>query len=154
MAKFLQKNVLSNGVDFILGNGKQLSTDFDSLSPAMQRQLGLHGLSQKVGDTAAGCSDGKEFTRALEQMTTTWENLRQDKWRADGGAGNSVLIEALIRHTGKSEADVRRNVANADADMLAKWRSNLKVAAIMKQIIAIRAAEKAAESDDDEIELD
>ena len=34
MAKFLQKNLLANGVDFVLGNGKALSADLTKLPKA------------------------------------------------------------------------------------------------------------------------
>ena len=153
MAKFLQKNVFDDGVDFVLGNGKKLSAKIDGLSPEMVKQLALHGLSQKVGDSAANCAKLDEFTRALEQMTATWENLLQDKWRADGGSGSSVLIAALIEHTGKSEAVIREAVGKADEEKLKQWRGNASIKAIMARIAAEKAAAKAADTEDDDIEL-
>lgn len=151
--KFLQKNIESDSVVFELGNGKRLVCEVKKLSKAMLEQLVKHGISQKVGDAAANCSKGEEYSRAMEQMSAVWENLLQDKWRESGASGNSVLIEALAEHTGKPADAVREAVNAADEEKLKTWRSNAKVKAIMARIAAERAAEKAENADEDEIEL-
>lgn len=149
MAKFLQKNLTSNGVEFVLGNGKALSTDLKALPKDMVHQLALHGLSQKVGDCAASCSKNEEFTRALEQMTETWENLIAGKWRADGGSGSNLLFEAVAAVKGYTIEQVREALKDADEEKLKAIRGNAAVKAKMAAIQAERLAAKADEADDD-----
>lgn len=151
--KFLQKNIENNAVSFELGNGRKLVCMLAQLKDDMVTQLALHGLSQKVGDAAANCSKGEEYSRAMAQMSAVWENLLQNKWRESGASGNSILIEALAEHTGKPADAVREAVNAADEEKLKTWRSNAKVKAIMARIAAERAAEKAENANEDEIEL-
>lgn len=153
MAKFLQKNAEAGKVEFVLGNGKKLVCLVKEIPDEMLDQLILHGLSQKVGDAAASCAKGSEFGKALGAMSATWDNILQNKWRADGGSGSSALIEALVEQTGKTEEEVRKAVNAADEEKLKAWRGNAKVKAIMARIQAERAAAKADDAEEEEIEL-
>jgi hypothetical protein len=153
MAKFLEKvwGSDSDEVVFRLANGKALSVKLADIPEATLQDLVKHGISQKVGDAAASCSKGEEFTRALEQMAAVVENLKKGLWRTEGtgGSGNSILIDALIRVTGQKRATVEAAVAAADEAKMRTWKGNAAVSAAMKQIVAERAAERAAESDEE-----
>jgi hypothetical protein len=48
--------------------------------------LALHGLSQKLGDSAAG-KDGQE---ALSSIAETWDNLKEGKFKGERAAGERM----------------------------------------------------------------
>lgn len=131
--------------------GKSVSLDYDALSPAMQRAAGIHGLKQKLGDAKSGGTAGDKYEMAGRII----EAILGGDWelRGESEGGQALLILALAEHTGKDAAYVTGIVKNATDEQLVSWKKHSKVASIMKNIAAARAAEKAAAADDDEIVL-
>ena len=87
--KFLQKNVDEAGrwVKCVLGNGVCVELGLDELKPEIVTRLALHGLSQKLGDSAANFSKEENFHGAFGAMQGTADNLLQEVWTAKGGGG-------------------------------------------------------------------
>ncbi len=58
-------------------------------------QLALHGLSQKLGDAAAG-KDGKD---AEDSIAETWANLKEGKFRGERAGGERMPSKKAMAST-------------------------------------------------------
>lgn len=134
--KFLSKVTHDNGVSFNLGNGKSLLVRLDELPPGMIHDLAIHGLSQKVGDSAAGFAASQDYSGALESMTQTLTALQQGEWNRRGeGVGKEDIINAVVSITKRPEDEVR---SKATAEKLAEWGKNKAVKAYVADAKAKR----------------
>lgn len=140
-------------VSFIFGNGTTVELDTNRLSPEMQKQLMLHGCSQKVGDSFAGVKGN--FAEGIANAKGVIEQLEQGVWKAARGEGEArprlaELAEAIARIKGVDLERATKAVEAATDDQRKTWRGNAKVKAVIAQIRAERAAkalEEAAEKD-------
>lgn len=148
--KFCEKEYdLDTGlVSFSFGNGTSLDIDSNALSPEMQKQLMLHGISQKVGDSFAGAKGN--FAEGVASAKAVIEQLMSGIWRAARGEGEArprlgELAAAIARIKGVTVEAAMGAVEKATDDQRKAWRSNAKVKAV---IAAIRAeeAQKALEA--------
>lgn len=94
-------------LDFRNGETRSLSTA--DLARAVILQACGHGLSQKIGDNFAGVKEVDDMVLETDDMLT---RLRAGDWSVqreagDSAAGASVVIKALVEHTGKSVADIK-----------------------------------------------
>ena len=150
--KFLQVTADGNTVKFILGNGKSLVCCADDLSEEMKFSAMMHGINQKVRDSAAGFSKDSDFGGALRAMTSTWETLCSGLWNAKGGAsGESDLVQAIANLKGLAIEKAAEIIGGLDEDQLKALRGKPSVKAELLRIKAERAA-KVAEAADDEDE--
>ena len=76
MAKVATKEVQDNGVKITFSDADSTVLDMglDELTEDMVKQLALHGLSQKVGDSYSG--SGKDLDEAVKLAQGTWERLK------------------------------------------------------------------------------
>lgn len=119
----------------------------------MLLQFASHGASQKLGDSYAGLEKVEDAVIAVDDMI---DRLYDGQWaqkREGGMAGVSVLLEALVRFTGKGTEEIRRFLAGkTHAEKLA-LRNNPKVKPIVQEIEDERAAKSPAAQKVDTEEL-
>jgi len=159
VVKFLSKEVGSGfagaAVTFNLGNGQALKADLADFPENIRQQLALHGLSQKIGDSAAGCAKDKAFGAAFSAMTAVYEALKAGKWGAEregtGGQLVADLIQAIATLKRMDAEAVGAAVRVADEATIKAWLKNAKIAAAVAEIKAkrLKAAAKGVEEDFD-----
>lgn len=141
-------------VRFVLGNGQEVAADLRKIPVDIQDRLMIHGLSQKVGDSTAGCSKDKAYGAAFESMTGVIEGLYAGKWNSGReGGGTSDLVIALARLKKLDVETVAQAVRQADEATVKAWMKNPKVDAEIKAIRLQRAKEAAKGSSVDDIEI-
>lgn len=141
-------------VRFILGNGQEVAADLRKIPADVQDRLMIHGLSQKVGDSAAGCSKEKAYGAAFANMTDVVEALYVGKWSTGReSTGISDLVVALSRLKKLDVETVAQAVRQADEATVKGWLKNAKVDAEIKAIRLARAKEAAKGSSVDDIEI-
>lgn len=127
-------------VRFDFRNGKTRSFKIENLIP----QFAAHGASQKIGDETAGEDDVDDMVLAVDEII---ERLNQGEWavkREGGGfAGVSVLMRALMEHSGKDETTVKAFLKpKSHAEKMA-LRSHPPIKVIVERLEAEKAAKAA-----------
>jgi hypothetical protein len=133
----------SPAVRFDFRNGK---TRTYNLHEKLVWQFAAHGASQKIGDETAGEDDIDDMVLAVDEII---ERLSGDnpEWtvkREGGGfAGVSILMRALMEHSGKDEATVKAFLKpKSHAEKMA-LRSHPPILAIVKRLEDEKAAKAA-----------
>lgn len=141
-------------VDFQFGNGKTLQIDSSAIPEDTRKQLMLHGISQKVGDSFAGVKGN--FAEGIQNAKDTIEQLLAGVWKADreGDAKPRLaeLAAAIARLKGVELEKATAAVEAASEEQRKGWRANLKVKNAIAQIRAENAAAAlaaAAEKEED-----
>lgn len=131
---------------------KTVSIDYSILSPEMQLQAGLHGLGQKLGDAASGCSPEEKYQMASRIVA----GLREGQWELTSTPVDltPIICEAIARIQKVPLAKVQKAAEKAGLETVKEWGSKQKVKAEILKIRAERAAKAAEEVEDDEIEID
>lgn len=143
-----------NVVLFRLGNGQEVAADLSRIPADVLTRLTIHGLSQKVGDSTAGCSKDKAYGAAFECLSGVVEGLYAGKWNTGReGGGTSDLVIALARLKKLDVETVAQAVRQADEATVKAWMKNPKVDAEVKVIRLARAKEAAKGSSVDNIEI-
>lgn len=93
--------------DFI--NGETRSITSTELSPSTLLQSAGHGIAQKAGDEYSGVKEVDDMVLAVEEI---FQRLRKGEWSVtresgDSTAGGSIVVRALVEHTGKDAAFVK-----------------------------------------------
>jgi len=150
----------------------------EALPPAIMAQAVLHGLKQKIVDAAAlsrNPDNGQAASTAdkYAAMAAVFQRLMDGNWNkpaGDGtgaGGGNSVIVAALVRMTGKTQDEVRavidaavKRAQAADSDLsetkaraavYAAFRANPKVAPHVAAVEQERAAKAGGGLDSDSL---
>ena len=138
--KFLAKslNTDRNALTFKLGNGLEVVGTLDELSDEIRTQLAWHGLSQKVGDAAAGFSKTLDYKGAYAAMLGVWDSLCEGVWAVKGA--NSDMAEALVRLKMADDVEAASDlIAGLDEETLKGVTSHPAVKAEIAKIKAERA---------------
>lgn len=150
--KFLSKIASDSvgGIDgalrFVLGNGLEVQARLDDMSEDMKTALAWHGLSQKVGDAAAGFSKAGDYSGAFSVMQQVVDNLLVGVWATRGsGGGLSDLVSALCTLRGLDVAVAQSAVDAMDEDELKRVSTHPQIKAAIAKLKADRLA-KAAEN--------
>lgn len=137
-------------IDF--DNGESIEVLVDPNSEVGQQALG-HGLSQKLGDAAAGAESTEDAFEAVIEVAKQISAGKWNKAREGGGSakGASDLVIALAEVLGKEKETVRNLLANMSAAEKAMLRKVPDVLAVIQRIKAARGpamvnAEKAAQA--------
>jgi len=137
-------------IDF--DNGESIEVLVDPNSEVGQQALG-HGLSQKLGDAAAGAESTEDAFEAVIEVAKQISGGKWNKAREGGGSakGASDLVIALAEVLGKEKETVRNLLANMSAAEKAMLRKVPDVLAAIERIKAARGpakvnAEKAAQA--------
>jgi hypothetical protein len=114
-----------------------------TLPPAMVSKFAAHGAEQKLGDEIAGLDDIEDCVLATDTLI---DRLYNGEWsvkrEANGMAGTSVLVRALVEHTGKTVEAIKAFLANKSQAEKVALRSNPKIKPIVERIEAEKAAKK------------
>ena len=109
-AKKLDKRVDDNGVNItVVSIGEGGYYNVDELSDDIKRRLMIHGLSQVLGDAAAG-RDGQDAKEAIERR---WETLKSGEWTAKRAAAPKLSKAELERRLAGLEDDERQAIIDA-----------------------------------------
>lgn len=139
-------------VKFVLGNGLKVEADISQLPESMVTQLALHGLSQKVGDSAAGFSKSGDYSGAFGAMQQVVDNLYAGQWSTRGqGGGISDLVQAIAELRNVELDQAQAAVDGMDEEQLKRVTSHPAIKAKVADIKAMRlarAAENAPDLDD------
>lgn len=145
-------------VEFAFGNGKVLNVDSNAIPEETRKQLMLHGISQKVGDSFAGVKGN--FAEGIQNAQDTIDQLLAGVWKADreGDARPRLaeLAEAIARIKQVPLEAATKAVEAGTDDQRKGWRSNSKVKAVIAQIRAEKAAkalEDAQKAGEKELEI-
>lgn len=137
-----RKIVSENEMLFQFANGKEFVIDVGMFDVEIQKRFALHGMSQKLGDAFADAADVDD---AVGKFTALREQLEAGDWSGKRETGTTLLLAALIRATGKTEAECKAVYDGLSAD---DKKAALKIPAVAAAVAAItaeRAAKKAAE---------
>jgi hypothetical protein len=87
----------------ITAGDKVMKFDINTYSDAIKHQAMLHGFSQKLGDSAAGCESAAE---AAEYIQKTAEALAKGDWTTKSPAGEKITKKSLLdKFAGLSEKE-------------------------------------------------
>lgn len=132
-------------VQFILGNGLKVVADLAEMPEGVVQQLAIHGLSQKVGDSAAGYSKGLEYSNAFGAMQGVVDNLTQGIWASRTGAGTSDFVQALCNIKGMELADAQELVDRMSEEQMAQVKKHPQIKLEMARIKEARLAAAVSE---------
>jgi hypothetical protein len=147
-------DVTSGIVTFEFENEETRTLALDDYSPEIQRQLALHGLSQKGGDSYAGAARAADeegisvedyCVAAVERVD---QQLRDGNFNAGGGGGvrGGIFAEALAKATGKTLDEALAVINSLPEDKIKEVKKHPAVKNEMLQIRAARAAAAASNS--------
>jgi hypothetical protein len=138
--------------------GKMLTLDPADLHPSIIEAATLHGLKQKLVDAAAisrNPETGKSATaqdkfdavfevyqRITDPTNPTWNAIRE------GVSGSTLLLLALIRHTGKDKATLTEWLGKKNDAEKAALKRNPKIAQHIAEIQAERAKADGIDTDE------
>lgn len=150
MAKIATKEVYDSGVVFSFTDDQEIKVDLSQFSEDLIKQLAVHGLSQKCGDSYSGSKDVEE---ARGFLLRTVERLEKGEWKAarEGGEGGSRvtdLARALAEVTGKDLGEVLEKLDGMDKSEKLARRKHPAVAAVLARMAAEKAQAKAKEAEE------
>lgn len=155
--KFCQKEYdLDTGiVEFAFGNGKVLNIDSNGIPEDTRKQLMLHGISQKVGDSFAGVKGN--FVEGIANASDVITQLLNGVWKADreGDARPRLaeLAAAIARIKGVPLEAATAAVEKGTDEQRKQWRSNAKVKSVIAQIRAEAAAKALEEAGEQTLDI-
>lgn len=147
-------NVEDGTVTFDFGEAGQTVINYDELPADIQRQLGLHGLSQKGGDSYAGAksacaeSDMDPEVWSKGQVDSVAQQLAEGNWAVRAGGGGPAITDlarALAEATGSDLEDAVERLADADKDTKNALRKHPDIASVLARIRRERAEAKEKE---------
>lgn len=127
-----------------------------TIPESLLTKFAAHGAEQKLGDEIAGLTDTDDCVIAVDELM---DRLNKGEWgvtrQANGMAGTSVLVRALVQHTGKTVDAIKQFLAGKTQAEKVALRNNPKIKPIVEAIEAEKAA-KGSKVDTDALlgELD
>lgn len=121
-----------------------------TIPDTLLNKFAAHGAEQKLGDEIAGLDDVEDCILATDELI---DRLYNGEWsvkrESSGMGGTSVLVRALVEHTGKPVEDIKSFLkAKTQAEKIA-LRNNPKIKPIVDRIEAEKAAKAGAKVDTD-----
>jgi hypothetical protein len=148
-------DIYGNILTLTFSDGRSLTLDAAALADNIRQDALMHGLKQKLVDGAAiarnpetGRSATLEdkfqavkeiFDRITDPADPAWNKGRST---GDGDGGNSLLLRALCKMSGKSPAVMAAALETKTKAEKAALRTNPKVAAIIAELQAERLAQQ------------
>ena len=115
-----------------------------TLPDALLNKFAAHGAEQKLGDEIAGLTDTEDCVLAVDELI---DRLYNGEWsvkrEANGMAGTSVLVRALVEHTGKTVEHIKQFLNGKSQAEKVALRNNPKIKPIVERIEAEKASKKA-----------
>ena len=129
--------------------GKKFVVDTSQYDEGIQESARLHGYMQKFGDAASG----GDATEKYEEVQAIHASLLDGEWKRTASPDTSaIVIEALERLKGIPKEKLQEAFEKAP-ERLKEFRTNRKVKAEIAKIHAERAALRAEDAEDLEIDL-
>lgn len=155
--KFAKKEYdMDTGVlEIAFGNGESFEADSNTLSEEMRKNLMLHGLSQKLGDSYAGVKGN--FVEALTNVKAVFEGLKNGDWSTAGDEARprlAELAEAIARIKSVPIEKATAAVEKATDEQRKAWRGNAEVKAAIAAARAEKAAKALAAAPKQELQVD
>lgn len=137
---------------YVTADGKvQVRLDFRNgetrlftLPDNLMAKFAAHGAEQKLGDEIAGLTDTEDCVLAVDELI---DRLYNGEWsvkrEANGMAGTSVLVRALVEHTGKTVDAIKQFLSGKSQAEKVALRNNPKIKPIVERIEAEKASKKA-----------
>ena len=115
-----------------------------TLPDNLLNKFAAHGAEQKLGDEIAGLNDVEDCVLAVDELI---DRLYNGEWsvkrEANGMAGTSVLVRALVEHTGKTVDAIKQFLSGKSQAEKVALRNNPKIKPIVERIEAEKASKKA-----------
>ena len=115
-----------------------------TIPDTLLNKFAAHGAEQKLGDEIAGLTDTEDCVLAVDELI---DRLYNGEWsvkrEANGMAGTSVLVRALVEHTGKTVDAIKQFLAGKSQAEKVALRNNPKIKPIVERIEAEKASKKA-----------
>ena len=115
-----------------------------TLPDNLMAKFAAHGAEQKLGDEIAGLTDIEDCILAVDELI---DRLYNGEWgvkrEANGMAGTSVLVRALVEHTGKTVEQIKQFLSGKSQAEKVALRNNPKIKPIVERIEAEKASKKA-----------
>ena len=118
------------------GEEAAIVVDLNTLE-TLHSQLAMHGLKQKLCDSAAGNAGMKD---AHARITQTLNALKAGQWNAGRTGTGGDMVEAFMRATGKTRQECADRLATASDEQKAAIRKHPDM---VKHMAAIKAERKA-----------
>lgn len=143
-------------IRFVLSNGSELVVKIDEISEPNRTHAAYHGISQRIGDSAAGCSKDSAFDYALECMTAVYDQLKTPDWSRPAQTGKKPeteteltdLIAVIAKLKKLPEESVSGIVRESPREKRDEWRKNRTIA-LELAAIALKRLKAAPESGSD-----
>jgi hypothetical protein len=138
----VSKTVTDEGVKFEFATGEVVEVKVGDFKSDIQKQLMLHGLSQKLGDSYSG----EDADKCHTIFQGVLKNLTEGSWsaRAGGGAGRiSQLAAALSRAAGEPVEKCVEKLSEMDDAAKKTVREHPAVQAALAEIKLEKAQEDA-----------
>jgi hypothetical protein len=153
--KVASKEVTESGVEITFSNEETLSVGLSDLSEEIVKQLALHGLSQKLGDSYAG-SKG-DAGEAVKMARAVADRLKSGEWTAkresSGGTGRVTdLARALAEVAGKEIVEAVAVLDGMEKGEKLALRKHARIAAVLARM-AMEKAQAAADAAEGSEEL-
>ena len=127
-------------LDFVNGE-----TRLFTVPETLAAKFAAHGAEQKLGDEIAGLDDVEDCVLAVDQLM---DRLATGEWgvKRDGNglSGTSVLVRALVEHTGKTVEAIKTFLAGKTQAEKNALRGNPKIKPIVEKIEAEKASKKSS----------
>ena len=115
-----------------------------TLPDNLLNKFAAHGAEQKLGDEIAGLNDVEDCVLAVDELI---DRLYNGEWsvkrEANGMAGTSVLVRALVELTGKTVEQIKQFLNGKSQAEKVALRNNPKIKPIVERIEAEKASKKA-----------
>ena len=109
----------------------------------LMARFAAHGAEQKLGDEIAGTDDVEDCVLAVDNLI---DRLYNGEWsvkrESNGMAGTSVLMRALVEHTGKTPEQIKAFLSGKSQAEKVALRNNPKIKPIVDRIEAEKASRK------------
>ncbi len=110
----------------------------------MLAKFAAHGAEQKLGDEIAGLEDVADCVLATDELI---DRLYNGEWgvkrEANGMAGTSVLLKALVEHTGKTVEAIKAFLAGKSQAEKVALRNNSKIKPIVQRLEEEKASKNS-----------
>ena len=132
--KKVAKTVGESSVTFEFATGETVEVNPGEFPAEIQRQLMLHGVSQKLGDSYSG----EDADKCHSIFAGVLKNLQEGNWTARSGGGGSPrisqLAEALSRATNQPVEACVEKLAAMDDETKKAVRNHAQVKAALAEI--------------------
>lgn len=137
------KTVNDDSVTFDFATGENVEVKIKDISSDIQKQLMLHGLSQKLGDSYSG----EDADKCHTIFQGVLKNLTEGNWSARSGGGSapriSQLAEALSIATEKTVEECVTVLSEMDDEAKKTVRGHPAVQSALAEIKLRKATEDA-----------